>query len=62
MRRSDFEQRQSADPYDDAEDEEEGHEPPRGALLITVGYLLILTGLWMQVYLQLLNSGGIPRP
>lgn len=44
------------------DDEHETHELPRGALLITLTYLLILTLLWAQVYLQLLNSGGIPRP
>ncbi|NJN14935.1 MAG: hypothetical protein HC822_00775 [Oscillochloris sp.] len=43
------------------EDHDEEHEPPRGALLITVGYLMILTILWMQVYLQLLSNGGIPQ-
>lgn len=42
------------------DDHEEGHEPPRGALLITVGYLIILTILWMQAYMTLLTNGGIP--
>ena len=41
-------------------DHEEEHEPPRGALLITLGFLLALSILWMQVYLTLLNNGGIP--
>lgn len=45
-----------------ADEEHEEHEPPRGALLITIGYLIILTALWMEVYFQLLNNGGIPRP
>jgi hypothetical protein len=44
-------------PQSDHEDE---HEPPRGALLITLGFLLALSILWMQVYLTLLNNGGIP--
>jgi hypothetical protein len=43
------------------DDHEEGHEPPRGALLITVGYLIILTILWMQAYMTLLTNGGIPQ-
>ena len=41
---------------------EETHEHPRGALLITIFYLLLLTFLWIQVYMQLLNEGGIARP
>lgn len=46
---------------DDDDPEAQGsHELPRGALVITIGYLVILTLLWVQVYLQLLNSGGIP--
>ncbi|ACL25828.1 MULTISPECIES: hypothetical protein [Chloroflexus] len=45
-------------PSDD--DHEEDHEPPRGALMITLGFLLALSILWMQVYLTLLNNGGIP--
>jgi hypothetical protein len=44
-----------------SDDHDEGHEPPRGALLITVGYLIILTILWMQAYLTLLTNGGIPQ-
>lgn len=45
-----------------AEEHDEGsHELPRGALLITITYLVIMTVLWLQVYLQLLNNGGIPR-
>lgn len=47
------------------EPEDEGHErhePPRGALLLTFGYLLVIVSLWMQVYLQLLSNGGVPRP
>jgi len=35
----------------------EGHEPPRGALLITVLYLLLIAVLWVNVYLQLLQRG-----
>ena len=49
-------QPESADPH-----EEESHELPRGALLITLGFLLLLTLMWLQVYLQLLTSGGVPR-
>lgn len=45
-----------------AEEEHEPHEPPRGALLITIGYLVLITALWIEVYLQLLSNGGVPRP
>lgn len=46
-----------------AEDtEHEEHEPPRGALLIMIGYLIVLSTLWLQVYLQLMTNGGVPRP
>ncbi len=44
------------------EDEHESHEPPRGALLIICGYLVLIVGLWLQVYLQLLSNGGIIQP
>lgn len=44
-----------------AEEEHENHELPRGALLLTLSFLLLLTVMWLQVYLQLLNEGGIPR-
>jgi len=44
------------------EDEHENHEPPRGALLIICGYLVLIVGLWLQVYLQLLSNGGIIQP
>jgi hypothetical protein len=40
----------------------ESHEPPRGALLITCGYLVLICALWLQVYLQLISNGGVPRP
>jgi hypothetical protein len=47
------------------EDEEgqhaEEHPLPKGALVITLSYLTLLTVLWLHVYLQLLMSGGIPR-
>ena len=33
------------------------HEPPRGALLITVGYLMLLAALWAAVFLQGLRQG-----
>lgn len=42
-------------------DEEEAHELPKGALVLTLTYLTLLSMLWLQVYLQLLNSGGVPR-
>ena len=41
---------------------QESHEPPRGALLITCGYLVLICALWLQVYLQLISNGGVPRP
>ncbi len=44
------------------EDEHESHEPPRGALLIICGYLVLIVSLWLQVYLQLLSNGGIIQP
>ncbi|MCX7792346.1 MAG: hypothetical protein N2378_17055 [Chloroflexaceae bacterium] len=44
------------------EDDHESHEPPRGALLIICGYLVLIVGLWLQVYLQLLSNGGIIQP
>jgi hypothetical protein len=52
---------------DEASSETEGevhesHEPPRGALLITCGYLVLICALWLQVYLQLISNGGVPRP
>lgn len=46
----------------EAEEEHDAHEPPRGALLITCGYLLVICMLWLQVYLQLVSNGGVPRP
>lgn len=46
----------------EAEDEHDEHEPPRGALVITCGYLLVICVLWLEVYLQLVSSGGVPRP
>jgi hypothetical protein len=33
------------------------HEPPRGALLLTVGFLILLAVLWANVYLQTLHRG-----
>lgn len=50
----------TSQPEESAEHEE--HEPPRGALLIMIGYLIVLSTLWLQVYLQLMSNGGIPRP
>lgn len=55
------EQRPGAPPIAE-EDEHEPHEPPRGALLITCGYLVLICALWLQVYLQLISNGGVPRP
>jgi hypothetical protein len=47
---------------DEGEHEDEPHEPPRGALLITCGYLVMVCALWLEVYLQLISNGGVPRP
>ncbi|MCS7002489.1 MAG: hypothetical protein NZ518_06540 [Dehalococcoidia bacterium] len=33
------------------------HEPPKGALVITIGFLLLLAALWANVYLTLLFRG-----
>ncbi|NTV63703.1 MAG: hypothetical protein HGA65_09225 [Oscillochloris sp.] len=41
-------------------EEHEAHEPPRGTLLIMIGYLLVTVTLWMQAYLTLLSHGGLP--
>ncbi|NJM05611.1 hypothetical protein HC891_04530 [Candidatus Gracilibacteria bacterium] len=49
------------DPVSEHDDDHTSHELPRGALLITLGYLLLLTLLWLQVYTQLVMSGGIPQ-
>jgi hypothetical protein len=43
----------------EAEDDHEEHPQPRGALVLILGYLLLLTILWLNVYLQMINSGGI---
>ena len=48
----------TTDPQDAAE-EHESHELPRGALLITLTYLAVLATLWIQVYVHLLANGGI---
>jgi len=58
--RNDWRISQPEESIEHAEPEE--HEPPRGALLIMIGYLIVLSTLWLQVYLQLLSNGGIPRP
>ncbi|HWQ13061.1 MAG TPA: hypothetical protein VNL77_09685 [Roseiflexaceae bacterium] len=44
------------------EEEHEEHPLPKGALVMTLAFLVLITLLWTQVYLQLLTSGGIPRP
>jgi hypothetical protein len=46
---------------DEAGQHDEDHPLPKGALVITLSYLTLLTVLWLHVYLQLLMSGGIPR-
>jgi hypothetical protein len=40
---------------------EEEHPLPVGALIFTLSYLVLLTALWLEVYLQMLNSGGLPQ-
>lgn len=45
----------------EAHEEQGGHELPKGALLMILAYLVLLTVLWVQVYTMLLMSGGIPR-
>jgi hypothetical protein len=52
---------QGREPDPTTEDEHDNHELPRGALLLTLSFLLLLTVMWLQVYLQLLMNGGIPR-
>lgn len=49
------------EPAEGAEEEHEASEQPRGALLLTLGFLLLLSLMWLQVYLQLLANGGIAR-
>jgi hypothetical protein len=44
----------------DEAEEHEPHEPPRGTLLIMIGYLLVMITLWMQAYLTLISNGGLP--
>ncbi|HEY8476842.1 MAG TPA: hypothetical protein VIN09_08245 [Chloroflexota bacterium] len=39
------------------EERDRGHEPPRGAFLLIVLYLVLLTALWANVYLQLWQRG-----
>jgi hypothetical protein len=41
----------------DVPNEQEAHEPPRGALLLTLIYLVVIAVLWASVYLQLLQRG-----
>jgi hypothetical protein len=43
------------------EAEHEDHPLPKGALVMMIAFLVLITLLWTQVYLQLLMSGGIPR-
>lgn len=42
-------------------DSHEAHELPRGALVMTLAFLVLITVLWIQIYVMLLTSGGIPR-
>ena len=44
-----------------AEEEHDNEELPRGALLITLGFLALLALMWLQVYLKLLMDGGIAQ-
>jgi len=37
------------------------HEPPKGALLLMLTYLLLIAVLWANVYLQLVR-GGVAKP
>ena len=60
--RNDEWQAPTAEVEAEAAHETEPHEPPRGALLITCGYLLVICALWLEVYLQLISNGGVPRP
>lgn len=45
----------------EGEGDHESHPLPMGALAMILAYLVLLTLLWVQVYLQMLTSGGIPR-
>jgi hypothetical protein len=49
------------EPGPSGEEDHENNELPRGALLLTISFLSLLVVLWLQVYLQLLMNGGIPR-
>ncbi len=46
----------------DHEEEHEDHPLPKGALVMTLAYLAMITTLWLDVYFQLLSNGGIIRP
>lgn len=35
---------------------------PKGALLLTIAYLLLVTVLWANIYLELIHRGGLPQP
>jgi hypothetical protein len=48
-----------ADEHEDQDHEQ--HELPKGALIMTLSFLVLITLLWVQIYMQLLTSGGIPR-
>lgn len=41
--------------------DEHDHPLPKGTLLMILGYLVLITALWVQIYFMLLSSGGIPR-
>lgn len=46
----------------DDDEEHEEHPLPKGALVMTLAYLALITTLWLDVYFQLLSNGGILRP
>jgi hypothetical protein len=46
--------------HDDEGYDSHEHEPPRGTLLIMIGYLIVIVALWMETYLMLLSNGGLP--
>jgi hypothetical protein len=42
------------------DDTDHSHPLPKGALVMILAYLILLSALWVQVYMLLLTSGGIP--
>lgn len=60
MRRSDFERRtrgygSNEEPHDDDD------QLPWGALIMTLLFLVMLSALWIQLYLDLMTRGSIPQ-